>query len=121
MTLHPDLAKLLNGVDDGDADAVIVLGERALTAFALAVWRNGYITGAEDFDLHALRIEILQKLDKTLPAWSEKDPPNPFRWYGRKCTECEKGIYGEQSIHNDWEGTVTCSVCGHTVQNRAHA
>lgn len=33
-------------------------------------------------------------------------------WRGAKCTGCKKGRFGEGSIHDDWEGKVTCDHCG---------
>lgn len=32
----------------------------------------------------------------------------------KKCTKCKKGQYQERSVHDDWEGKVTCQ-CGHRV------
>lgn len=34
---------------------------------------------------------------------------------GRQCIECQKGTYDERNIYNDWDGTLTCDNCGHTI------
>jgi len=38
---------------------------------------------------------------------------------GKKCIKCKKGTYGETSIHNDIQGTRTCSSCGHTLPTQS--
>jgi|19_taG_2_1085344.scaffolds.fasta_scaffold01209_3 RNase P subunit RPR2 len=32
------------------------------------------------------------------------------------CEECEEGLYIETSVHDDWEGNLHCSECGHEVR-----
>jgi hypothetical protein len=35
---------------------------------------------------------------------------------GEICTKCEKGIYKETSIYDDWDGTLHCDSCGHEIK-----
>jgi len=32
---------------------------------------------------------------------------------GIKCTKCEKGTYQETGMHDDMDGVVHCTKCGH--------
>lgn len=38
---------------------------------------------------------------------------------GEKCAKCGQGFYTETSIHDDWEGLLHCSSCGHEVSRHA--
>ena len=33
----------------------------------------------------------------------------------KPCEGCSKGVYKEVTIHNDWDGTLTCTNCGVTI------
>lgn len=50
----------------------------------------------------------------TMPK-PEVKPEKTIDITGKKCVRCKKGTYGETSIHNDIEGTKSCSSCGHTL------
>ena len=34
---------------------------------------------------------------------------------GKTCERCKEGTYGERSIHDDWDGKVTCNKCSYRV------
>lgn len=34
---------------------------------------------------------------------------------GKTCERCKEGTYGERSIHDDWDGKVTCDKCSYRV------
>lgn len=50
----------------------------------------------------------------TMPK-PEVKPEKTIDITGKKCVRCKKGTYGEASVHNDIEGTKSCSSCGHTL------
>jgi hypothetical protein len=54
----------------------------------------------------------------TMPK-PEVKPEKTINITGKKCIRCKKGTYGETSIHNDIEGTKSCSSCGHTLPTNA--
>lgn len=57
-------------------------------------------------------------LTSTMPMESNVKPFKSFikeGMGGKKCLNCKKGTYGERNIYNDWDGTVTCDKCNHTV------
>ena len=33
----------------------------------------------------------------------------------RACEVCKEGTYGERSIHDDWDGKLTCDKCNHRI------
>jgi len=37
---------------------------------------------------------------------------------GRRCTHCKNGVYRERSIHDDIDGTRTCTYCYHSVPHQ---
>jgi len=38
---------------------------------------------------------------------------------GQVCEKCGKGHYEETSIHDDWDGVLHCSECGHEVKRHS--
>ena len=39
-----------------------------------------------------------------------------YDWTGGKCTFCQKGIYRETCLTDDWDGTLHCTNCDYKVQ-----
>lgn len=37
---------------------------------------------------------------------------------GKTCEVCKEGTYAERSIHDDWDGKLTCDKCNHRIDNR---
>ena len=37
---------------------------------------------------------------------------------GKTCEVCKEGTYGERSIHDDWDGKLTCDKCNHRINKR---
>ena len=35
---------------------------------------------------------------------------------GTQCPSCKEGVLGENSIYDDWDGTVSCDKCSHQYQ-----
>ena len=34
---------------------------------------------------------------------------------GKTCEVCKEGTYAERSIHDDWDGKLTCDKCNHRI------
>jgi hypothetical protein len=34
---------------------------------------------------------------------------------GKTCEKCKEGTYAERSIHDDWDGKLTCDKCNHRI------
>jgi hypothetical protein len=34
---------------------------------------------------------------------------------GKTCERCKEGTYAERSIHDDWDGKLTCDKCNHRI------